>query len=570
MIPVMDSMCEDPLSADWYESHVLDAADPLWQWNVYSDRIVLNPKATGLLQGRMGEGYQGEYGTFCDGLADGRRESVRQLFGSLRRSSSDSALEILQTVGEDIICCRAVVLERFPCGTPRLLVGALTRLDGRGWLHETGGEGRWIYDRVREEYTLDRACARLLRLPDSGVLRLSRQAIRDMMGPDAARFFSGRFSQLMSAHDHDGSFVERVLLHLPDGSRKNFLVCGTLVGRDDSGQPVFVTGNLVQRGGDEPLEALSSKSCEISLMALFGSGDGLWDWNMETNTIYYSPRYSAMLGYDQRRFGNTFESWRDKLHPDERPAVLKRQMDVIMSPRYGDSYEQSFRMLKADGSYCWILSRARVLRRNAHGRATRLIGLHTDITTTQGERDRLAEMIEYDSLTDVHSLVYFHNELDRLDMQPDKVVSIISCDVNGLKLINDYLGHDTGNSMLQTAAGLLRSSLRSTDCVARLGGDEFAVLLPQCNLRDAARVLEKIREVFRQYNEHSGNMPVIMSFGLSGSEEAPSLREAFALADRRMLHKKHGSRLVSGHAIKAWIEKRKDCVVSLEESRYDG
>ena len=326
----------------------------------------------------------------------------------------------------------------------------------------------------------------------------------------------------------------------------------------------------MQRGGEEPQEALSSKSCEISLMALFGSGDGLWDWNMETNTIYYSPRYTAMLGYDRSTFGNTFESWRDKLHPDERPAILKRQMDIIMSPRYGDSYEHSFRMLKADGTYCWILSRARVLRRNAHGRATRLIGLHTDITTTQGERDRLAEMIEYDPLTDVHSLVYFHNELDRLDMQPDKVVSIISCDVNGLKLINDYLGHDTGNSMLQTAARLLRSSLRSTDCVARLGGGEFAVLLPRCNLRDAARVLEKIRAVFRHYNEHSGNVPVIMSFGLSGAEEAPSLREVLALADRRMLHEKHGSRLVSGHAIKAWIEKRKDCVVSLEESRYDG
>ena len=71
-------------------------------------------------------------------------------------------------------------------------------------------------------------------------------------------------------------------------------------------------------------------------MALFGSGDGLWDWNMETNTIYYSPRYTAMLGYDRSTFGNTFESWRDKLHPDERPAILKRQMDIIMSPRYGN------------------------------------------------------------------------------------------------------------------------------------------------------------------------------------------------------------------------------------------
>ena len=475
-------MRDVPLPADWFESHVMDAADPLWQWRVHSDRVVLSPEAASLLEGGTAGSYRGGSAAFCAGLAAGRQEGVRQLFGTLRRSSG-SALEILQAVGGDIICCRAIVLERFPCGTPRLLVGALTRLDG---------------------------------------------------------------------------------------SRKDFLACGTLVGHDDSGTPVYVTGNLVPRGGEEGQEALSSKNCEISLMALFGSGDGLWDWNMETNTIYYSPRYIAMLGYDQRRFGHTFESWRDKLHPDERPAVLKRQMDIIMSPRYGDSYEQSFRMLKADGTYCWILSRARVLRRNAHGRATRLIGLHTDITATQGERDRLAEMIEYDSLTDVHSLVYFHNELDRLDRQPDREVSVISCDVNGLKLINDYLGHDTGNSMLQTAARLLRSSLRSTDCVARLGGDEFAVLLPRCNLRDAARVLEKIREVFRHYNEHSGHVPVIMSFGLSGAEEAPSLREALALADRRMLHEKHGSRLVSGHAIKAWIEKRKDCVVSLEESRYDG
>ena len=475
-------MSDVPLPADWFESHVMDAADPLWQWRVHSDRVVLSPEAASLLEGGTAGSYRGGSAAFCAGLAAGRQEGVRQLFGTLRRSSG-SALEILQAVGGDIICCRAIVLERFPCGTPRLLVGALTRLDG---------------------------------------------------------------------------------------SRKDFLACGTLVGHDDSGTPVYVTGNLVPRGGEEGQEALSSKNCEISLMALFGSGDGLWDWNMETNTIYYSPRYIAMLGYDQRRFGHTFESWRDKLHPDERPAVLKRQMDIIMSPRYGDSYEQSFRMLKADGTYCWILSRARVLRRNAHGRATRLIGLHTDITATQGERDRLAEMIEYDSLTDVHSLVYFHNELDRLDRQPDREVSVISCDVNGLKLINDYLGHDTGNSMLQTAARLLRSSLRSTDCVARLGGDEFAVLLPRCNLRDVARVLEKIREVFRHYNEHSGHVPVIMSFGLSGAEEAPSLREALALADRRMLHEKHGSRLVSGHAIKAWIEKRKDCVVSLEESRYDG
>ena len=274
-------MSDVPLPADWFESHVMDAADPLWQWRVHSDRVVLSPEAASLLEGGTAGSYRGGSAAFCAGLAAGRQEGVRQLFGTLRRSSG-SALEILQAVGGDIICCRAIVLERFPCGTPRLLVGALTRLDGRGRWYQPGAEGRWIYDRAREEYTLDRNCARLLHLPDSGALRLSRQAIRDMMGPETVRVLSTRFSRLLSARDHDGSFVERVLLTLPDGSRKDFLACGTLVGHDDSGTPVYVTGNLVPRGGEEGQEALSSKNCEISLMALFGSGDGLWDWTSIT------------------------------------------------------------------------------------------------------------------------------------------------------------------------------------------------------------------------------------------------------------------------------------------------
>lgn len=89
----------------------------------------------------------------------------------------------------------------------------------------------------REEYTLDRNCARLLCLPDSVGLRLPRQTIRDMLGAEAARFFSSRFSRLLNARDHDGSFVERVLLHLPDGSRKNFLVSGPLWAMTIPGSP---------------------------------------------------------------------------------------------------------------------------------------------------------------------------------------------------------------------------------------------------------------------------------------------------------------------------------------------
>ena len=79
-------MSDVPLPAAWYESRVMDAADPLWQWDVHNDRIVLNPESAGLLHGRTEKAYRGRCGAFCDGLAADRQESVRQLFSSLRLS----------------------------------------------------------------------------------------------------------------------------------------------------------------------------------------------------------------------------------------------------------------------------------------------------------------------------------------------------------------------------------------------------------------------------------------------------------------------------------------------------
>ena len=564
-----DPMSDVPLPADWYESHVMGAADPLWQWDVHSDRIVLSPEAANLLQGGAGNGYRGECGAFCDGLAEDRQESVRQLFGSLRRSSFDSAMEILQTVGEDIICCRAIVLERFSCGTPRLLVGALTRLDGRGWLHESGAEGRWIYDCAREEYTLDRNCARLLRLPGSVGLRLPRQTIRDMLGSDATRFFSSRFSRLVNARDHDGSFVERVLLHLPDGSRKNFLVSGTLVGHDDSGQPVYVTGNLAQRGGEEPQEALSSKSCEISLMALFGSGDGLWDWNPITDEVYYSPRWLSMLGYTAEQFPGRLETWKEKIHPDDLKKIVEPQRKLADSPKYGDTFECTYRLKRLDGSYAWILGRGYVTHRDAKGRATRIVGLHTNITASQADRDYFEKLAQNDALTGLHSRTYFDIKLANIENKGIRPLCVISCDVNGLKLANDYMGHLVGDKLLQTVAALCKESVRTSDCVARMGGDEIVILLPTCPREAGEEILAKLRRNFDRHNACSDQMPALVSFGLACAESADIPASAILVeADREMLKEKRSHRKAAHERIKQWIEQNMDVVVSIEDDRY--
>lgn len=104
----------------------------------------------------------------------------------------------------------------------------------------------------------------------------------------------------------------------------------------------------------------------------------------------------------------------------------------------------------------------------------------TNITTAQTERDRLEELVKNDALTGLRSRAYCNLEAERIEKNGIRPVCVISCDITGLKMVNDNLGHAAGDELLAEAATLLRKPLRLTDCVARMGGDEFVVLLPGC------------------------------------------------------------------------------------------
>ena len=79
--------------------------------------------------------------------------------------------------------------------------------------------------------------------------------------------------------------------------------------------------------------------------------------------------------------------------------------------------------------------------------------------------------------------------VDDLEQQAVRPVGVIAADVNGLKMINDHLGHEEGNSVLCQAALLLRGGLDSAACVARMSGDEYSVLLPGCNMQAVAEIM---------------------------------------------------------------------------------
>jgi PAS domain S-box-containing protein len=121
--------------------------------------------------------------------------------------------------------------------------------------------------------------------------------------------------------------------------------------------------------------------------ALTASEEGIWDWNLASDTGYLSPRYYEMLGYQPDEFPGTGNTWASMLHPDDKTQALQQIVDVIRKRL--KSYHSTYRLRARDGSYRWILSRGIVVRWDEKEIPLRLVGTHLDITNAREKDEAL-------------------------------------------------------------------------------------------------------------------------------------------------------------------------------------
>ncbi len=125
------------------------------------------------------------------------------------------------------------------------------------------------------------------------------------------------------------------------------------------------------------IEGALAESDSRLQMAMTGSGLGVWDWSVDTNSVWFSDTWQTMLGYEPGEVPQHISSWQNGVHPDDWPII-----NAALEPHLAgltENYECEHRVRCKDGSWLWILDRGRVVKRDAEGRAVRMIGTHDNI-----------------------------------------------------------------------------------------------------------------------------------------------------------------------------------------------
>ncbi|WLT30405.1 PAS domain S-box protein [Geothrix sp. PMB-07] len=174
----------------------------------------------------------------------------------------------------------------------------------------------------------------------------------------------------------------------PDGSVAWILVTADPIAAQAQGMGLVIVYRDISERRHAEQRLLESEA--RWQFALDGAGDGVWDWNGDANAMFLSPGYKTMLGYGEAEdIGDSFSAWVERIHPEDREAVLA-SVEAYLEGTL-QVYQMEYRIRRKDGQWTWVLARGTAVARDARGRASRMIGTHTDITARKEAESALQQ-----------------------------------------------------------------------------------------------------------------------------------------------------------------------------------
>lgn len=340
---------------------------------------------------------------------------------------------------------------------------------------------------------------------------------------------------------------------------KKFTFIGSHIRKDGSELPVEVNTSLIKHQGKEyflsvardisarrAIEAETQERSEQIWFAVNACTDGLWDWEINSDHVYFSPQLKKMVGYGPEEMQPFVDTWKNNVHPEDLPMVLQSLEEHIQGKR--ERYEATYRMSNRNGHYIWVHDLGCISLRSSCGKPIRVTGMVKDITDYKQLEFKLLELAAYDELTKLRNRREFKRIFDiQLDFaeRHQNPLSLCLFDFDYFKTINDQYGHLAGDYVLKEISRILVNNIRSTDFLFRWGGEEFALIFANTRLNEAEDIAEELRQLLSQqvlnYAEHQ--IKITGSFGVASYPDyGKNQSELFLAADSALYQAKSRGR----------------------------
>ena len=271
-------------------------------------------------------------------------------------------------------------------------------------------------------------------------------------------------------------------------------------------------------------------------LAIRGTNDGIWDWDLQSNELYLAPRFLQILGArdgDNGRVEQGSEAWIQRVHPADQQRV---QNALEQHLHHHQPLDLCYRMRNEHNSWLWLRMRGQAYWAE-DGRPLRVCGSIMDITESKRSEDEVRRLAYFDQLTGIANRERFkiglQQAVDKLNSRQCPF-AVLFLDIDNFKQINDTLGHTIGDRVLVHTAGLMAQLLPPSSFISRLGGDEFAVLLemPADEQEVAYWAGELLEQLAKPVHLQGHELKTSLTIGISYWQQGPaSIEKVMEQAD---------------------------------------
>lgn len=263
---------------------------------------------------------------------------------------------------------------------------------------------------------------------------------------------------------------------------------------------------------------------------------GIWQINMQTGalTINADMPYLAEIPHD-KSIRTLDYIIRDIFHSEDW-AIAEQSINSVLAGKE-PFFLTEIRIKSREGLYFWTTIRGTILKRTKDHKPL-IIGGTLQDTSLRKERElEIQRLSYYDALTGLKNRRAYESAVLNYDVTSNLPISIISADVNGLKIINDAFGHNVGDQLLIDTANILKSTFHCIDCIFRIGGDEFVVILPKTTELQAKQACDVVRSEVEKHVYHGIQASISIGFKTKATD-TEDLKQLLINAEVEMYHSK--------------------------------